>query len=295
MKIISPFLLALVLTSCTGDKGIDEEKYLQEHEKWKESRIERLKSEKGWLNLAGLYWLSEGSNSFGADSSNQIIFPENAPAFCGTILKQGDSIQFIQPQPAEISVNGEIVPDALLIPDIAGNPTIMTFKNLAWYIIRRDSLYGIRLRDYEHPRIAKLDHIPAFEADLQWKKTAKFVPFKTMDSIWVPTATGTSEMYLVPGKLVFQHENETYELLPFRSGKGFFLIIGDRTSGIETYAAGRFLYTKKPGLFNRVVLDFNKAYNPPCAFSPYATCPLPPPENRLKLRITAGEKGVHLD
>jgi hypothetical protein len=171
----------------------------------------------------------------------------------------------------------------------------MEYGKFAWYIIKRDSLYGIRLRDYDHPRIESLQEIPSFDPDMRWKKNAEFMAYDTPDTMMVPTVIGVDEKYIVPGKLRFSHKGKKYEILPFKAGSGLFMIIGDETSAIETYAAGRFLYTSLPDDENRVILDFNKAYNPPCAFSPYATCPLPPPENRLDLRITAGEKAVHLE
>ena len=290
-----PLFVLMMLISCSGNNNIDKKEYLQELEAWKQSRLERLKAENGWLNLVGLYWLQEGENRFGSDSSNQVIFPATAPGFCGMIVKDGDSIHFIQDNEGKIKVNEEIMQKAGLNTDATGNPTIMKYESLAWYIIKRDSLYGIRLRDHNSPRIEALDHIPSFEPGLEWRKVAEFVPYEHMDTVWVPTVTGQEEMYRVPGKVVFKHKGKKYELLPFLAGSGFFLIIGDKTSALETYPAGRFMYTEGPDSLNQVILDFNKAYNPPCAFTPYATCPLPPPENRLGLRITAGEKAVHLE
>lgn len=295
MKIKYCIISFLILISCTNSNSPDKEKYLKELQKWKEQRLQRLKSKNGWLNLAGLYWLNEGKNTLGSDSSNSIVFPPEAPPDAGKIIKSGDSIYFRASPDSEIKINGNLQNSALINPDASGNPDLMEYKSLAWYIIKRDSRYGIRLRDYDHPRILKLDHIPSFEPDLKWRKTAKFIPFDEPDTVLVPTVIGVDESYISPGKLVFMHEGKEYELLPFKAGKGFFIIIGDQTSAVETYPAGRFMYTELPDKDNEVILDFNKAYNPPCAFSPYATCPLPPPENRLDLRIDAGEKEVHLE
>lgn len=290
------FLIVIVLiNSCSVDEKMDREEYLKELNEWKKTRLERLKSDKGWLNLAGLYWLEEGENTIGSDSSNTIVFPPEAPAFAGKVKKEGDSIYFDSSDGTELLKDSIMRESVVLKPDATGDPTLVQHGSLAWYIIKRDSLYGIRLRDYDHPRINDLDHIPYFEPDLKWRKTASFIPFEKPDTIQVPTVIGIDEMYLATGKLIFRHDGKKYELLPFKSGKGLFLIIGDKTSAIETYAAGRFMYTDLPDKNNEVILDFNKAYNPPCAFSPHATCPLPPHENRLNLRITAGEKAVHLE
>ena len=272
-----------------------DKQYVQEFTQWQENRIKRLKSESGWLNLAGLYWLAEGENTIGSDSSNSILFPESAPDFCGSIVKNKDEIKYYVHPGSEIYINSEILTEAKLEPDITQNPSICKTGSFEWFIIKRDDLYGIRLRDFENPRIDQLKEIPSFPVEKRWIKKAKFEAFHDPDSIEVATMVGGTETYEVPGKIIFRHKGKKYELFPFRSGKGFFIILGDKTSAIETYAAGRYMYTDAPDENNELILDFNKAYNPPCAFSPFATCPLPPPENRLDLAITAGEKAVHLD
>ncbi|MGC9344248.1 MAG: DUF1684 domain-containing protein, partial [Bacteroidales bacterium] len=242
MKILSCFFVFVLICSCRQQPRFSEEEYLKELEEWKKSRLERLKSESGWLNLAGLYWLEEGINTTGADSAKDIIFPEGAPEFCGEIVKEGDSIYFRFEQNNFIEINGEIQEDVRLIPDTEDNTSILETGNFRWYIIKREELFGIRLRDLEHPRIEELDHVPSFEPDLKWRKEASFIAFEEPDTLWVPTVIGIDEMNLVPGKLEFRHEGKKYELLPFKAGKGLFLIIGDKTSAIETYAAGRFMY-----------------------------------------------------
>lgn len=293
MKNLILSFLVLVMFSCDLNTG--KEEYYKEINKWKSERLSRLKSETGWLNLAGLFWLSEGRNTIGSDSTNSIIFPPEAPAFCGTIIKYGDRISFNADQSTEINLSGEPVSEAELKADDSGEPTLLKTGRYAWYIIKRGDQYGIRLRDYENRAITALDHIPSFDIDPEWRKKAEFVPFDIPDTISVETMIGGSEEYVVPGKLVFRAGGKKYELVPFRAGKRLFIIFGDLTSAVETYAAGRFLYTEGPDEKNNVVLDFNRAYNPPCAFTPFATCPLPPPENRLKLEVRAGEKAVHLE
>jgi uncharacterized protein (DUF1684 family) len=267
--------------------------YEKELEAWREARIERLKSKTGWLNLAGLYWLKEGENTFGSDSSNSIIFPPNAKAFYGILQKTGDSILFKASENAEIKIKGEIVTEKNLDSDALGNPSLMESGSLAWFIIKRDGKSGIRLRDYNHPRIAKLDHIPYYETSVNWRIVADFIPFDSIRKIETATIIGGKEISNCPGELVFRKGLKKYRLLPFSGGEEFFIIFADKTNGIETYGNGRFLYSALPDSSNKVILDFNKAYNPPCAFSPFATCPMPPRENILDLRIEAGEKEVH--
>lgn len=287
--IISIFLISL---SCVNTADVNYEKEISE---WQQSRLERLKGKNGWLNLAGLFWLKEGENNFGSDSANTIVFPANAPAFMGSIVKTGDSINITCNVDVEIRIDGLLTKKANLISDDAGKPSLMESGNLAWFIIKRDGCYGIRLRDYEHPRIAKLEHIPAYPITENWRIEADFIPYDSIRKIEIATVTGGSEISNCEGELVFKKGFQKYTLLPFTEGENFFIIFADNTNGIETYGNGRFLYTSKPDENNKVIIDFNKAYNPPCAFSPFATCPMPPKENILDLKVSAGEKEVHLE
>jgi hypothetical protein len=170
----------------------------------------------------------------------------------------------------------------------------MESGSLGWYIIKRDGQYGIRLRDYQHPRIEQLKSIPSYETSQDWRFVADFEPFDSIRKIETVTITGGTEISNCPGELVFRKGMKKYRLLPFSEGNNFFIIFADKTNGIETYGNGRFMYCPLPDSSGKVILDFNKAYNPPCAFSPFATCPMPPRANILDLRIEAGEKEVHL-
>ena len=268
--------------------------YEKEIMEWRFQRIEKLKSKTGWLNLAGLYWLKEGKNSFGSDSSSNIIFPSKAPSFCGEIFLENDSLYFKSHPQVKINVDGNIVSEKSLQSDEKGNATVMETGSLAWFIIKRGKQYGIRLRDYDNPRLNQFDTIPYYPVLMRWRIISDFVPFDTLKKIEVATIIGGTESNDCPGKLDFKIGRKKYTLLPFSEGKDFFIIFADKTSGRETYGTGRFLYALGPDEKNKVVIDFNKAYNPPCAFSPFATCPMPPPDNILDVEIEAGEKAVHL-
>jgi uncharacterized protein len=285
------FFLLITTFAC---KDTNKDPYKKEIASWREARIERLKSKTGWLNLAGLFWLKEGVNTFGSDSSNSIVFPSNAEPFYGSITKSGDSIILRVSADSKITVDGINTAEKFLNSDLSGNPTLMESGSLAWFIIKREERYGIRLRDFNHPRIAKLEHIPCFEPSSDWRIEADFIPYDSIRNIELATATGGTEISKCPGELVFRKGLKKYTLLPFSEGNEFFIIFADKTNGIETYGNGRFMYTAIPDSTNKVILDFNKAYNPPCAFSPFATCPMPPWENILDLKIDAGEKEVHL-
>ena len=286
--------MGIALISCTRQLKPDSE-YLNEIKAWKINRVENLKSENGWLNVSGLYWLEEGENSFGSASDNKIFFPENAPDYCGIIIKKDDKILIEVNSDAGITTNGELLTDMELLTDKSGSPSIMKWKSFAWFIIKRESGYAIRLRDFNNPRINKLDSIPTYPVSMEWKKEAQYIAFDTPKKVEVANMVGSVDIYEAPGKIIFRHDRKNFELLVFKAGEGFFIIIGDQTSALETYAAGRYLYTEAPDETGKVILDFNKAYNPPCAFTAFATCPLPPPDNRLDIAITAGEKDVHLD
>lgn len=291
----SPKLLLIALSILLISESCIDVNYVKEISDWQQSRMERLKGKNGWLNLAGLFWLKEGENSFGSDSTNTIVFPPNAPAFLGSIVKTGDSISLICNEGVEIRIDGLLTEKANLLSDDKGKPSLMESGSLAWFIIKRDGRFGIRLRDYEHPRIAKLNHIPAYPVSESWRIEADFVPYDSIRKIEIATVTGGTELNICEGQLIFKKGFQKYTLLPFSEGENLFIIFADKTNGIETYGNGRFLYASKPDANNKVIIDFNKAYNPPCAFSPFATCPMPPHENILNLKVIAGEKEVHLE
>lgn len=279
--------------SCSS--GVNDQaaaEYRVAYNEWKNNRIRSLKGPKGWLNLAGLYWLEEGENRIGSDSSNSILFPPRAPLEIGVIVLQKDTIRFIANQGVDVTHKGEPIREMDLLPDVSGEPTVLNLDSLAWFIIKRGDRYGIRLRDYNHPNITKLDSIPCFPQDLAWKVTATFKPFINPRTIQVPNVIGMVEESQVPGLLTFHIGGQELTLYPTGDPDHLFLVFGDETSGLETYGGGRFLTVDAPNEKGNYIIDFNRAYNPPCAFTPFATCPLPPKENILPIRVTAGEKVV---
>lgn len=290
--------LAVLTQGCSPKEPIisDLAAYEESIKEWQHNRLERLKSKNGWLNLAGLFWLSEGENSFGSDPSNDIVFPEKAEAFCGTLTLRADGgVALKASEAAKIKHEDQLITDLDLIHDHAENTTFLEQGDLAWYIVKRAERYGIRMRDYKHPRIQELDHIPSYPVKAEYLVEAKLVPFDEPKMMEVATPIeGFTETYECPGVLHFEINQTELRLHPFKSGKGYFLVLADETTGIDTYGAGRFMYSM-PDSTGRIILDFNKAYNPPCAFSPFATCPMPPRENYLSVSIEAGEKSVHLD
>jgi uncharacterized protein (DUF1684 family) len=288
--------LSFILAGCNSSTPIipDEAAYVESITQWQEQRLERLKNKDGWLTLAGLYWLEQGENSFGSDPANDIVFPDQADAFCGTLVLEDSMVTIRVAEGIDITSEGTPVRDLVLQNDHSENTTRLQQGDLAWYIIKRGERFGIRLRDYKHPRLDELDHIPSYPIQTGYVVEAKLEAFDRPKTMTVATPLeGFTETYECPGVLKFQINGKDLELHPFTSGNGYFLVIADETSGLDTYGAGRFMYAT-PDSLGRIILDFNKAYNPPCAFSPYATCPMPPRENFLPAAIEAGEKSVHL-
>ncbi len=265
--------------------------YISSINKWHNQRIKGLKMNNGWLNLAGLFWLKEGENKIGCSEDNDIVFPKGlAPAHIGTVtLKDGIATFHAYPG-AGVTCKGRPVEDIVMESDMTDNPTVLAADSLRWFVIKRENKTGIRLRNLDAPLVKNFKGIDTFPVNERWKITAKFVPYKPHKIISISSIIGTVERDTVEGSLVFKFRGKTYSLDPVDDSGRLFIIFADQTSGDETYGAGRFLYADKPDSAGNVVLDFNKANNPPCAFTPYATCPLPPKENYLNLRVTAGEK-----
>ena len=264
--------------------------YLNEIAQWHAKRIENLKKENGWLNLVGLIWIKEGENKFGSAKDNDIVFPPKAPDYIG-IFTLKDSIVTIKVIPGvKVYFNNVEVDEMAMQNDLTGNPTTLRLDSFRWFIIKRGEGYGVRLRDLDAPLLKEFKGIERFPVNKDWRMEAMFVPYHPPKKIMVPNILGNSEEEVVSGKLVFKIEDKEFSLDPIDSGNRLFIIFADETNGESTYGAGRFLYTDKQDSTGKVIIDFNKAYNPPCVFTKFATCPLPPEQNRLAIKITAGEK-----
>jgi uncharacterized protein (DUF1684 family) len=283
------FTVSLILiTGCEKDKG--DPGYIKSIRQWHEKRIARLKTENGWLNLVGLYWLNEGKNTFGSAGDDDIVFPEGTPPYIGTFILNDSTVSVEINPDVRVTVNSQPVTDMQLKDDLSDSTTVLSLNSYRWFIINRNGRYGVRLRDLNAPLVKEFKGIDTYPVDEDWRVTARFEPYPESKVIEIPNVIGSVEKDTVDGKLVFTLKGKTYTLDPVNEGNEFFIIFADETNGEETYGAGRFLYADKPDSPGRVALDFNKAYNPPCAFTRFATCPLPPKENYLHLKVTAGEK-----
>ena len=259
---------------------------------WRADRIARLKGPEGWLNLAGLFWLDEGKSSFGAAASNDLVAPKgSAPAKLGEFLVDDGSVTFQAEPGAAVFHDREPVNRLRVADDQEDDPTVLTHGTLSWTVIRRMDRLGVRLRDDDHPALSAFSGIESFPADRSWRFEARFVAYPEPRRIRVATVVeGLGWEPTVPGTLEFEFQGQALSLEAYRSGEELFIVFADRTSGDTTYPAARYLYVEQPGPDGSTILDFNKAYNPPCAFSEFATCPLATPRNRLPVAVEAGEK-----
>jgi uncharacterized protein (DUF1684 family) len=265
IRLAIPLLAAAaVLAAATIESEIAE---------WRRARATGLRADGGWLTVTGLFWLHEGTNRFGRDPSNDITLPDGPP-HAGTLRLRGGKVTMEAPGQAA----RELRPDS---EDAA------RAGRLNLFVIARSGKFGIRLKDPESEYRRNFHGLEYFPASERYRVTARFVaePRK----LAILNILGQTEEQESPGYAVFRLGEREFRLRPVLEGPTLFFIFRDQTAGKETYGAGRFLNTPMPEN-GRVVLDFNKAYNPPCAFTPYATCPLPPPENKLAVRIEAGEK-----
>lgn len=267
--------------------------YHREIDQWKKERLLELKSEQGWLNLAGLFWIKEGKQYFGGTASDDIRFPiPSFPARVGYFERKGNTVKQVLEKSIAIEVNGVMQKEMLVFHPDSAQPIQMSFAHYRWTLLQRDELIGIRFRDLKHPAVDALQAIPCFPIDILFRVQAKLIPSLLPTKIPVANVLGQITQQFSPGKLVFSLKGETYSLDALQEGNKLFIVFGDQTSGRSTYASGRYLYAVMPGEDGVTVLDFNKAFNPPCVFTSYATCLLPPPQNILRITVEAGEKMV---
>ena len=281
-------MLILIILGITSLSFVRDSTYENEIKEWHTKREEALKTENGWLNLAGLFWLENGRNSFGGDGKNKIVFPsDKSPANLGDLVVENGQITLEAKPEAEIYNNDQLVTKLTIFP--SDKPVVLKHKSLRWFIIKRGDKFAVRLRDLESPFLKEFKGIDTYPVSEDWKVKAKFEPTEGR-KISIIDITGRLDQQDSPGVLVFNIKGKDYRLDALKSGEGFFVLFGDSTNKKETYGSGRFLYTEKLDAEGFTYLDFNKAINPPCAFTPYATCPLPPKQNILAVAITAGEK-----
>lgn len=289
-KILQSLLFTVIMSSAIRCYS-QESEYQKEIETWHKKREEKLKAENGWLNLAGLFWLKDGKNTFGSSDKNQIQFPKGTiDNFAGYFERTGTTVKIVVNKGVSITLNGKSIREAIIFHPDSINQLVLAHKDLRWTIIKREDRIGIRLRNLKSPLLKSFHGVNRFPVDANWKIEAILVTTNQPVEIPITNVLGQTKKEKSSGKLVFTLNNEQYSLDALDEDDGLFILFADETNGDQTYPAGRFLSASKPDINGKVILDFNKATNPPCAFTPYATCPLPPIQNRLPIAVTAGEK-----
>jgi uncharacterized protein (DUF1684 family) len=261
---------------------------------WHQKRIQDLKAPNGWVNLVGLLWLNSGRNSFGAAKTNALIYQhKDMPASAGTFYFEGDSVLWVSQKSVATKIKDSLIQDAILYSQYSKEFPQISLGSLRWNLIKREEKIGIRLRDLNAPALKKFTSVPYYPIDAKYRLDAvleKPISIKLM----ITNVLGQTMAQETPGRLVFQINGVTYKLDALdEGGDELFVIFGDATNEKETYPTGRFMYVPKPDATGHTVIDFNKAFNPPCAFTVHATCPLPPKQNILPIALKIGEKKFH--
>lgn len=266
--------------------------HAEQIEDWKRARIRALKAEDGWLNLEGLLWLNEGVNKFGSGAKNNIQFPTGTiVANAGELIRSGDSVWLKPTTGISFEVNGKISKNKTLLFTESIPSAVVNHRNLRFTIIKRGEKIGVRLRNLQSDQLKKFAGINYFETDSSWRIKANLIKPAFKQNIIIKNALGQENPTELVGKIRFEYKGQFYTLDAISEGEYLLIVMGDATSGQSTYAAGRFLYIPKTEAESpQFMIDFNKAYNPPCVFTPFATCPIPPPQNILPFAVTAGEK-----
>jgi uncharacterized protein len=258
------WLLILALAAST---------YESEIAQWRQERETKLKAPDGWLSVAGLQWLKPGENE--------------APLGAGRFKLARDKVTFEAAPGANVTINGKPSTQALLKDDQSSNPDVIEADGKKLLLLRRGNQYAVRLKDNDSEYRRNFQGLKWYPVRPQWRIQGRFVPYPKPRAMKFDSTAGGKQDYTSPGYVEFAYKGQKLRLTPVLEEDQLFFVFRDRTAGKATYPA-RFLYADMPK-GDQVIVDFNKAYNPPCVFTPYATCPLPPPENRLQVAVEAGE------
>ncbi|HEU4713051.1 MAG TPA: DUF1684 domain-containing protein [Pyrinomonadaceae bacterium] len=264
-----------------------------ENRAWREKRNKELRAEDGWLSVAGLFWLKEGSNSFGSGKGMSIVLP-SAPERVGTLELANGVVTLRVADGVTVNVGTEAVRTHEMRFDGEKQPAPFVVGSLNLSVIKRGERYGLRVKDKNNQALLAFKGLEWFPASESYRVVATFIPDAQPKEMIIMNVLGDELKMKSPGVLSFQLNGRTHQLRPvMENDEKLFIIFRDRTAGKTSYGAGRFLYADLPK-DGKVILDFNRAENPPCAFTPYATCPLPPRANFLSIAIPAGERAFHL-
>jgi uncharacterized protein (DUF1684 family) len=290
-SILKSTIAAIVIAMCASFAAANDLSYQQAVEKWRQDYQQKLTSDTGWLTVSGLFWLREGKNSFGSGPGNDIVLPAGVPATAGYFdFHAGKTVVHVNPG-APITLNGKPVETAELVPDSRQHRLVI--GDLMFYVHASGERFAIRLKDKNSKLRREFTGLHWFPVNETYRVIAHYVPYPAPRKVEIETVLGDREHLTLAGYVTFELNGQEYRLDAEQDDTGgLSFVFRDLTSATETYQASRFLDTDPPR-DGSVVLDFNEAYNPPCAYNPYTTCPLPSPGNRLKVAIPAGEKRYH--
>jgi len=277
------------LRSAAADDSQDENARIAD---WRAKRLASLTGETGWLTPIALYWLKQGENSFGRATDRAFSVDDAVLApDTGAFVLRDSRVRYVAHAPKVMTYLGNPVASLDLVPDSDENPTELIAGSLHFMLIERAGHLGIRVRDSVSPNRVQFKGLQYFPVRPDWHIQARFEPYVPEHRIPIVNILGMTEQMTSPGAIVFERDGRAWRLDAILEAPGdseLFVMFSDATSGKQTYGAGRFLYVGLPNA-ERIEVDFNKAFNPPCAFTDFATCPLPPQQNQLTLAIDAGE------
>jgi len=284
--IISLFYFILLHTNVQGQTSAA---YTASIKHFDSLRFKALTEQNGWLNLAGLYWLKPGDNSFGSAANNTLVFKhKNMPALLGKFKVVGSRVSFEFEK--AVSKFSKVYSEEIVLFDPSNKTdTSIQFNQFMWSIIIREDKIGVRFRDLKNPALAAFKGNKRFAINETWNLPAKLLP-PNASGLFITNVLGQTNAEDYAGKISFDYQGKNYVLDAISEGPGdLFVIFGDATNGINTYHTGRFMYVPRPDSNGNTYIDFNKAFNPPCAYTAFATCPIPPKQNILPFKVTAGE------
>jgi uncharacterized protein (DUF1684 family) len=291
LALAMPLSLAAEAPAAAGGAALQSEQAAIDQ--WRSARVARLTSDNGWLTLAGLYWLKEGDNTFGRAPGNALVLDNAALAdTAGSFVRSGSQVRFVARAGSGVTHDGAPVTTLELASDASGKATVLESGALRFFVIERAGNLGVRVRDLKNPHRLGFRGLEYFPVSTDWVVNARFERYQPAHHVKIINILGMELEMDSPGAVVFTKDGHEWRLdtvLEEPGDQELFVMFADGTSGHESYGAGRFLYIPIPE-GETVPVDFNKAYNPPCALNEFATCPLPPWQNRLSLRVTAGEK-----
>jgi len=295
MKYSVTALALLLLIACGSPTPEVDPEYTAAIEQWRTQRLERLTADDGWLTVVGLHWLADGVNRVGGNRGMEVALdaPDTPPLAATLEVTEDGAVIARAAIEGAVTINAQPLVEATLATDAGGQPDILQIGRLTLYVIERSGRLAVRVKDPESEARTHFAGIDSFPIDPSFRVPARLEPYESPREVSIPTVTGTPTTMLAPGLLHFQLGGEQLTLEPYVESPdddSYFVIFRDRTSGDTTYGGGRFLAVEAAGDDDTTMIDFNYAYSPPCAFTAFATCPLPTPQNSLPVEITAGEK-----